>query len=276
MKLRNALYLLIIMLASCFSKTKEQRTNTSNMNYDVVEISFDSSIRTAHILVALCDNKYQGIVPVPKAIGNGEDLNNNLYWGCAGGARSYFKQSKDWRLLKKIPVNNVKLERLVFKNKVNNFYLICDAYKGQNIRDCTIDFLRSCSGQLKDTIKIDNHVLGINGNANLLTYIGHNGLMDFKLNQDFKNADNKERDAVILACKSKQYFSNYLQQAKARPLLWTTNLMCPEVYTIHDLLTVYINEKDNVNGMNLMAAKAYSKYQKCSVKSAQKLLVSGF
>ncbi|RYD88183.1 MAG: hypothetical protein EOP54_27665 [Sphingobacteriales bacterium] len=31
----------------------------------------DADVKVIHVFVALCDNKYQGIVPVPKAIGNG-------------------------------------------------------------------------------------------------------------------------------------------------------------------------------------------------------------
>ncbi len=34
-----------------------------------------------HVVVALCDNVNQGIVPVPEAFGNGQDLGANLYWG---------------------------------------------------------------------------------------------------------------------------------------------------------------------------------------------------
>ena len=29
--------------------------------------------RSIHVLVALCDNVHQGIVPVPKSLGNGQD-----------------------------------------------------------------------------------------------------------------------------------------------------------------------------------------------------------
>jgi hypothetical protein len=36
-------------------------------------------------------------------------------------------------------------------------------------------------------------VIGIDGNAQLLAYIGHDGLMDFKLPDKFKNADGKTR-----------------------------------------------------------------------------------
>src|SRR5690349_21306631 len=57
-------------------------------------------IRTVHILVALCDNKYQGIVPVPKSIGNGQDPASNLYWGCDLGLKTYFKKkTSNWNLV---------------------------------------------------------------------------------------------------------------------------------------------------------------------------------
>ncbi|RZL42005.1 MAG: hypothetical protein EOP00_23985, partial [Pedobacter sp.] len=61
--------------------------------------NYDANTKTIHVFVALCDNKYQGIVPVPKAIGNGQDPANNLYWGCAYGIKGYFKKSKEWKLL---------------------------------------------------------------------------------------------------------------------------------------------------------------------------------
>ena len=56
--------------------------------------------KTIHILVALCDNKYQGIVQVPAKIGNGQDPKNNLYWGCGYGVKSFFKKQSEWKLIK--------------------------------------------------------------------------------------------------------------------------------------------------------------------------------
>ena len=52
--------------------------------------------KTIHVFVALCDNDNQGIVPVPKKLGNGNDPGNNLYWGALYGIRTYLKKSKDW------------------------------------------------------------------------------------------------------------------------------------------------------------------------------------
>lgn len=275
MNYNQTFFYLIIFLFACSSSTDKTKISFKESKQKV-ELRYDTSIRTAHILVALCDNKYQGIIPVPAGIGNGEDFNNNLYWGCSFGIRSYFKASKNWTLVRKIKVDSIKLERLIFKSKTSNFYLICDAYKGQNIKDCTIDFLNSASGNLKDTVQIGKTVIGINGNSKLLTYIGHDGLMDFRVNQSFTSNDNKQRDVVILACKSKKYFSSFIQQAKARPLLWTSDLMCPEAYTIHDLLEVYIKNPNDIGAMNNAAAQAYSKYQKCGLKASKNLLISGF
>jgi hypothetical protein len=39
--------------------------------------------RLVHVFVALADNAHQGIVPLPKALGNGDDPGRNPYWGAA-------------------------------------------------------------------------------------------------------------------------------------------------------------------------------------------------
>lgn len=197
---------------------------------------FSQNINTIHIKVALCDNKYQGIVKVPKLIGNGQDHNNNLYWGCGFGIRTYFKKSQNWKEVKRYSGKGNCLERIVFKHKTAPYYLVADPYDGRYIKQCTIDFINACAGLSKDTLIIDNKIIGIEGNAKLIAYIGHNDLMDFKLPDNYKNKDNKKRDAIILACASKQYFTPYLKSANANPILWTTNLMCPEAYTIHDAI----------------------------------------
>jgi hypothetical protein len=234
-----------------------------------------SEAKTIHIFVALCDNKYQGIVPVPKAIGNGQDHNNNLYWGCGYGIRTFFKKSNEWKLLTTRGKNGIVLERIVFKHATKNYYLVADAYDGQYIKQCTKNFLNSACGNQKDTLQLDTKTLGICGNASLLAYIGHNGLMDFQLSETYSNKDNIKRDVIILACYSKRYFTPHLKRAHVNPLLWTTNLMCPEAYTLHDALIGYVNGETNEN-IRKKAAAAYAQYQKCSLKAAKGLLVTGW
>ncbi len=238
-----------------------------------INIPFDSTFKTIHIYVALCDNKYQGIVPVPAKIGNGQNPNSNLYWGCGYGIRTYFRKSTEWKLVSTQKIDSTILERLVFKHTSKNFYLIADAYNGKHIKECTEDFLRSSCGKQKEIITIENRTIGSAGNADLIAYIGHDGLMDFQIDEEFNNDDSKQRDVIILACHSKHFFSPHLKSAKVNPLVWTTGLMCPEAYTVHDAICGYVAEETNEK-IRTRAALAYSKYQKCSEKAARKLLVT--
>jgi hypothetical protein len=250
-------------------------TTTNNPGENKTPLPFDSTARIIHVYVALCDNKYQGIVPVPAKIGNGQDPENNLYWGSGFGIRTYFKKSREWKLVKIQKKDSIRLERLVFKHAFKNYYLVADAYDGKQIKQCTKDFLSSSSGQLTDTVQINNTILGIAGNSAMISYIGHNGLMDFRLKEDFINKDSRKRNLIILACMSKKYFSLHLKSANVNPLVWTTGLMCPEAYTLHDAITGYINQESN-ESIRSRASLAYTKYQKCSLKASRNLLVTGW
>lgn len=251
-------------------------SNVPDETNDLKQITqYDTLNKTIHIFVALCDNQYQGIVPVPEKIGNGQDPNSNLYWGCAYGIRTYFKKSKEWKFIESRKIDSIKMERLIFKHATKNYYLVADAYNGKFIEQCTIDFLNSSAGKQKDTLKVGNTTIGIGGNSKLLAYIGHDGLMDFDLDETFANADGKKRDVIILACFSKMYFSKHLDQAYTNPLVWTSGLMCPEAYTVHDAITGYVNGESNAY-IRKRAALAYAKYQKCGINAASRLLPTGW
>ena len=265
-----------VTATACNRQSSDHSRKTVNISSSIKNIPYqENSVKVIHVFVALCDNKYQGIIPVPPKIGNGRDPENNLYWGGDYGVRTYFKRSKDWRLLKKHKVNKIILERLIFKHITTNTYLVADAYDGQSIGLTTSNFLYSCSGQLKDTLHLDNKVIGDFGNAQLLCYIGHDGLMDFRLKNTFKNADHKQRDCIILACISKKYFNPFIKTANANPLLWTTGLMCPEAYTLHDAITGYL-AGEPATKIHGRAVSAYNKYQKSGLNFANALLVSGW
>jgi hypothetical protein len=269
-------FLLFIGILLLFGFQLIPKTTLSKKDKIISNIPFDSLIQTIHIFVALADNENQGIVKVPSKIGNGQDAHNNLYWGCGFGIRTYFKKSKEWKFLKLITQNDsLVLERAVFKHVTKNIYLIADAYDGKYIKQCTIDFLSGCAGIKKDTLHLGNTILGISGNSKLLAYIGHDGLMDFELENTFQNVDKKNRNCIILACVSRDYFSDYIKASNANPLVWTTGLMCPEAYTVHDAIIGFVNYESNEKIRN-RAALAYSKHQKCSIKAARNLLVTGF
>lgn len=268
-----------LFLLSCKEETKQlNKTDTGKVeNKQAIILHRNPDQEIIHVFVALCDNKYQGIVPVPKAIGNGEDPANNLYWGCDYGIKTFFKKSKEWTLISSIPnPKNLILERCIFKHNNSNIYLVADAYNGQYIKNCTQDFLKSCAGTLSDSVLIkNNEKIYIAGNSNLVAYIGHDGLMDFSISEKYNCPDTLKREAIILACISKSYFAEHLKQTNARPLLWSTGLMAPEAYTLHDAVESWINNEPD-SSVRESAAKAYSKYQQCSYKAAKNLLVTGW
>jgi hypothetical protein len=235
-----------------------------------------SQARVVHVVVALCDNVNQGIVPVPAKIGNGQDPANNLYWGCAFGVKTFFKKQPDWRLLKTIANPSADIyERLVFKHRDSMVYLVADAYNGAMIKQATFDLLHYAAGYAKLELKIDSSTVRFGGSADVIAYLGHNGLMDFQLSNLPKATDTKQRQVVILACASKPYFAAGIKKAGAYPLLWTTNLMCPEAYTLHASVNAWVKHQ-SPETMRTKAAEAYHLYQKCGIKGARNLLVTGF
>lgn len=232
--------------------------------------------KTIHVYVALCDNVYQGIVPVPKAIGNGDDPRNNLYWGCGYGVKTYFKRHAEWDLVEtRLGKDSIVLERCIFKHKTKDVYLVADAYRGREIKQAINDLIYAGAGHKRDTLILGGKCLEIGSGASLLAYIGHDGLMEFDLDDIPKSKDGVEREAIILACISKDYFNKYVMAAKMYPLVWTTGLMAPEAYTLSYAVDAWLKGQSREVIRN-EAANGYNTYQKCGINGAKRLLVSGF
>jgi len=240
----------------------------------------EPALRTVHVFVALADNQHQGIVPVPAKLGNGEDAERNLYWGSAYGVKTFFTRSADWERIScgQKPKAEV-LERCVFRHRTGNAYLVADAYRGIEIKQAILDFLDSAAGDRAEMMSLTGASgatkLPIRGGADLVAYIGHDGLMDFQLPRFPRQKNERHRDAVVLACASKQFFGEAVRASGAYPLLWTTGLMAPEAYTLKSALDGWI-AAENHEQIRDRAAGAYDKYQKCGVRAAHRLLISGW
>lgn len=241
-----------------------------------------SHVKTIHIFVALCDNKYQGIVPVPTGIGNGQKPNSNLYWGCGYGIKHYFhKKTEEWTLVKTFKsTDSLILDRRLFKHRDSNIYMLADAYNGKEIYSCNEDMVLSLFGKFPTQIEYKKQTLNFGGSSNLVAYIGHNGLMDFDLNINLDlieetTIERPQKDCIILACASRSYYTPFVQAANAHPLVWTTSLMAPEAYTLDWALTAWVLNK-TPEQVSEQAAQAYNHYQNCGINGARRLLVNGF
>ncbi len=237
--------------------------------------SAQTKTRVVHVFVALADNQHQGIIPVPAALGNGEDPARNLYWGAAFGVRSFFKKSGDWKEIStvrkpKAPI----LERSVFEHRASGTILVADAYEGSEIKQALTDFFQAAAGLNSELISLPSTLDGrperLLAPADLVVYVGHDGLMDFPLALELTNKTGTNRSAIILACASKSLFEGLLRKTGAQPLLWTTGLMAPEAYTLKAAVDGWILEESKEQ-IRQRAAGAYSKYQKCSLTAALRL-----
>ncbi len=236
-----------------------------------------------HLSVALADNKNQWIVPVPESIGNGQSPRTNLYWGALYGVKTYMLKKAGWEKIATPKVKNPKiLERLILKKtfmrkgKKTPVYLIADAWDGKYISDTIEQFMRFNAGYDSQTIIISNQKIDAGGESHLICYIGHNALMDYGgIKKIFfpkmKSAtNNPENDAIILACKSKPYFSSDLEKLAAHPLVLTTGLMAPEAYSLDAAIESWIKGASD-NNVRKAAAKNYHKYQKSGLRAAERL-----
>lgn len=146
MSVIHPFFFTIFLFLSCSEQRNHINETTKNAapitDTSGIRRSNGEGIRTIHVFLALCDNKYQGIVPVPARIGNGQDPKNNLYWGAANGVKTYFTQkSEDWQLISSQKnISEKILERLLFKHRSMNTYMLADAYDGRFIKETQLIF----------------------------------------------------------------------------------------------------------------------------------------
>ena len=212
-----------------------------------------AAAKTIGVFVALADNASQGIVPVPAAIGNGDDPERNLYWGTAEGLKGVFDKSKEWRLTGKSdePVTADVLRSRTYRHGTSGAILDARAYRGAAIERCIRDFERAIQ----------------TGAYDMAVFIGHNGLMDFDLPVPVKSAERTNvADCVVLCCKSEPYFRRRIESAGGRPILLTTQLMYPGSFTLHAAVGAWL-QGGSAEAIRERAGAAYADNQKLSKKA---------
>ena len=145
-----------------------------------------------HVVVALCDNARQGIVPVPKRLGDGRDPASNLYWGARYGVRTWLAREAGWKTLRTPrPSDGRILERAAFFDRVARagvsvpVYVVADAWDGARIEPAIRRFLELAAGRAAEDVRAgtgdDAATLRAGGAAHVVAFVGHDGLMDFDL-----------------------------------------------------------------------------------------------
>lgn len=232
-----SLSLLFLTISICCKGQELEKVYNRNiiLNYLKGKVENNDPL-VVHVLVPLCDNEHQGIVPTSPKIGNGMDIKNNLYWATSKGMKRFFSNAADWEFVhvKHFP-KTVILERAVFYKEFPNgarVYLVADAYRGDKMPACLNDYFNSLSSHLIDTIRVQKEMIGINGGADLIAFNGHNGLMDESTVYKHANVQTRPKDAVSISCASNGYFKSHYLNTKSYPLVHTTNLLYPGAFVL--------------------------------------------
>ena len=204
------------------------------------------------VFVGLCDNATQGIVKVGAKIGDGNKPDDNLYWGCSDGLKSFFKASRRWKLEKRETATGDEriLERLTFRHVSAKAVLVAEAWRGSDLKECYVAAEKAM----------------LSGENQLVAFIGHNVLMDTAIEAPATKAKGKT-DAIVLCCVSDRYFRERLSTAGVRPVLLTTQLMYPGAFILHDALEPWLAGKDT-KALRSAAGAAYARNQKIKVAAA--------
>lgn len=232
-----------------------------------------TTARTVHVFVALCDNANQGIVPVPAALGNGQDPQRNLYWGAMFGVKTFLGRSSEWEKQHITTDRRAHvLDQALFKHKTSGALLFAEAFDGAAMRPCVIGFLDALAGRDTLPVAANGVTTSFGGAADLVCFVGHNGLMDFNLVVgDVKAPVARRRaEAVVLCCYSASYFEPPISKANGQLLVSTHGLMAPEAYVLDAAVRSWVARSDET-AVRDAAAAAYNSYQKCGANAARKL-----
>jgi len=201
------------------------------------------------VFVALCDNR-QGIAPVPARIGDGDKLEDNLYWGCSESLPSVLSASKNWKLTKKeTPEDTRILERRIYTDTAGTVEITVDGWRGTEIVNC---------------VKAFDQAL-LKAGSDLYIYIGHNALMNNEIPAPTGHVA-RPVDAMVLCCQSEPFFKARLNAIGARPVLLTTQFMYPGGFLVRDSIGPWAKGKPLAD-LRAAAGAAYAANQKISNKA---------
>lgn len=236
-----------------------------------ISLTFSSAVpaSTAHVIVPLADNENQNIVKVNKTLGDGKNLMTNLYWGAMYGARTVLKKSAKFELVGCVKVDESVLERCEFKHRKSGSIAVLEAYAGDKMKASLENFFDLATGKLKTSGLKEKY------DSALVVFSGHNGLMDYPWKMLPEVSVKSAKKVAILACQSKSFFRIPFSTTDVSALVVTRSNMAPEGYLLEELLDGYFSEESGAQ-IKTRVAKAYSKYQKISLKAANGVFDTGF
>ena len=150
-----------------------------------------------------------------------------------------------------------------------------DAYRGDRMKVCLEDYFNSLAENKTEILTIDSTKIPIYGNADLIGFNGHNGLMDTEISYEITKQNIRQKDALSISCQSKYYFNERYQEINAYPLVVTTNNLYPGGFIVEGIIEKWAIQKSD-ELIRQEAGNAYHRVKKCGIKGARRLFQTGW
>lgn len=209
---------------------------------------------------------------------DGTNPKSNLYWGAGYGLKTYFKRYDNWKLIyEKDSISEFVAERVVFAKNFTNkaqVYLIADAYFGYGMEFCLNDYFSAIWEENTDSVNILDKAIPANGNADLIVFNGHNGLLDYEIVLKNKKCVNQKETAII-CCGSYCNFIDKIKLYHTFPLITTLDAIPAEAYILASIIEPWAMLKsDEEIRQNVM--RKYISIHHCTKEDADRIFVTGF
>lgn len=250
---------------------------------DSIELNLNRKILAGdtlvvHVLVPLCDNFFQGIVPTTPSLGDGFNLKSNLYWATRHGLKRYFAENSKWNTLANISEgNDTILERVSFYRQFENsakVILICDAYRGDRMAECLRDYFLFLAGKKSDSLVTRMSEIPCGESADLIVFNGHNGMYEAPPDSIFAT-QKRQKDAVVIACGSYWNYTPFIENTNCYPLVTTTQSMYPGATVIDKIIEQWAMLK-SAESIRYAAACGYNEMKNCGVENVDPMFYSGW
>jgi hypothetical protein len=219
-----------------------------------------------HAYIPLCDNENQGIIPTSPSLGDGLNLKTNLYWATSGGTKAWFKKQSDWRLVyDELAIDTNVLERVIFKKRYSDaeVYFVADAYRGDRMEATVNDFLSAIASQhFQDCVLESGDTITVAGNADLVMFNGHNGMMDNIRVRNWHSAKGLLKDVVMNSCVSYGYLQYDFMNVGGYPLVRSNTLLYPGAYVLEQIIDDWVADIDP-DQLCLNAGRVYCERHDC-------------
>ena len=243
--------------------------------------------------VALCDNH---IIECGNArLGDGDDLERNLYWATTGGLRGWFeRRGSGWRLAARHRGARTEiLEELVFTRRVTpteawrargvvapfDVYVVAEAWSGMKI-DAALDaYVGDLFGDEARVVDVGAAgKLAAGGAAQVVAYVGHNRWMDreafdWPAIARRHGAGHRPKGTMAVACASADYLAREISAPARVPLLMTADLLFAGSMSLEGAVRAFA-DGESYAAIRVAAARAYADEEKKPFARVQSLFIN--